>query len=325
MPITPITVNISNPLPMTEYIKTMDEGSRNRVFVENMLKTSDLLGAISVMPADKGKKEFMDIGRLPTVGFRNFNSQGNKDTGTFNLREEDTFPMDEFVEVDRAMVKRLGDEHRMQQLELKNIAMAQFASQVLIKGDNSAAGAKQPNGMQIRCNQANINLFNNSAASGGAALSLANLDQLYWSVNQRTHWIFPRTLMPFLDVAARNSTLTGQSLVYDGQDGFGRRIMKYKGLPILYGYDPDDTPDLLPLNEVAAGGGGAVTGSIYCVNLSPDKFYILEQTPLNIGDFVAVPGAPFEVAQIQWDWGIVRQHPRAVSRLTSIAAGTIVA
>ncbi len=85
------------------------------------------------MPAQNGKKEFMDIARLPTVGFRNFNGQGNKDTGNFNLREEDTFPIDEFVEVDRALVDRLGPSHRYKQMELKNIALSQFASQVIIK------------------------------------------------------------------------------------------------------------------------------------------------------------------------------------------------
>lgn len=325
MAITPIAVTISNPLPMTEYAKTLAEDSVERVFVENMAKTSDLFAAFSLQPASHGKKEFLDIGRLPTVGFRNFNAQGNKDSGTFNLREEDTFPMDEFVEVDRAVVDRLGEEHRMRQLELKSIALAQFASQIIVKGDNSAAGAKQPNGMQARCNALNTNLFNNSAASGGAALSLANLDLLYWSVNKPTHWLFPRSIMPLLDVAARNSTLTGQSLVYDGQDEFGRRILKYKGLPILYGYDPDDTPDLLPLNEVAAGGGGAVTGSIYCMSLGDGKFYGIEQTPLTIGSFMPMVGTPFEVAAVKWDWGLAREHPRAFSRLTSVATGTITA
>lgn len=326
MPIPAVNVQITNPIPLAEYAKTLGEDSRERVFVENMAKTSDLLAAWPVLPADKGKKEFMDIGRLPTVGFRNFNSQGNKDTGSFNLREEDTFPIDEFVEVDRAIVDRLGPDHKYKQLELKSIALAQFASQIIVKGDNSAAGAKQPNGIQVRCNQLNTNLFHNSVASGGAALSLGNLDQIYWSVNRPTHWLFPRTLMPFLDIAARNSTLTGQTIVYDNnKDEFGRRIMRYKGLPILFGYEPDDTPDLLPMTEVATGGGGAVTGSIYCMSLGDGKFYGIEQTPLTVGEFAPAVGTPFEVANIKWDWGIVREHPRSFSRLTSITAATIVA
>lgn len=325
MPIS-VPATITAPLSLAEYAKTLDESSRERVFVENLAKTSDLLAAFPFLPAQNGKKEFMDIGRLPTVGFRNFNAQGNNDTGTFNLREEDTFPIDEFVQVDRALVDRLGPQHRYKQLELKNISLAQFASQIIIKGDNSAAGAKQPNGIQIRCNQANINLFNNSAASGGAALSLAQLDILYWSVNKPTHWLFPRSLMPYLDAAARNSTLTGQSLAYDAApDEFGRRIMRYKGLPILFGYEPDDTPDLLPMTEVAAGGGAAVTGSIYCLSMGDGKFYGIEQTPLDVGEFTRLTGTPFDVAGIKWDWGIVREHPRAFSRLTSITAATIVA
>ena len=268
----------------------------------------------------------MDIARLPTVGFRNFNAQGNKDLGNWNLREEDTFPIDEFVEVDRALVDRFGPDHRYKQLELKNIALAQYASQIIIKGDNSAAGAKQPNGLQARCNKLNTNLFYNSVASGGGALSLQMLDTLYWSVNKPTHWIFPRQLMPFLDAAARNTTLTGQSIVYDNnKDEFGRRIMRYKGLPILFGYEPDDTPDLLPMTEVGQGGGAAVTGSIYCVSLGDGKFYGIEQTPLSVGEFVKVPSTPFESADIKWDWGIVREHPRAFSRLTSVTAATITA
>ena len=149
MAITPIPSAISAPVPLSEYAKTLDESSRERAFVENMAKTSDLLAAFPYSAAQMGKKEFMDIGRLPTVGFRNFNSQGNKDTGTFNLREEDTFPIDEFVEVDRAIVDRLGTEHRLRQLELKTIALSQYASQIIVKGDTSSAGAKQPNGMQV--------------------------------------------------------------------------------------------------------------------------------------------------------------------------------
>lgn len=321
-----VNVQITAPLPLAEYAKTLPETSRERVFVENMAKTSDLLAAFPMLPASKGKREFMDIGRLPSVGFRNFNAQGNKDTGTFNLREEDTFPIDEFVEVDRALVDRLGPEHRLKQMELKNIALAQYASQIIIKGDPSNPGVKQPAGLQSRCSQATINLFHNSVASGGAALSLAQLDLLYWAVNKPTHYIFPRSLMPYMDAAARNSTLTGQSIVYDnGTDSFGRRIMRYKGLPILFGYEPDDTPDLLPMTEVGQGGGGAVTGSIYCVSLGDGKLYGIEQTPLTVGGFDKVVGTPFESAAIKWDWGIAREHPRACARLTSVTATTIVA
>ena len=64
----------------------------------------------------------------------------------------------------------------------------------------------------------------------------------------------PRGMMPQWDTVARNNTLVNQTVSY-AEDDVGRRIIKFKGLPILFGYEPDDSPDLLPFNEVAAGGG----------------------------------------------------------------------
>ncbi len=321
----PITPTISAPITMAEYAQTLPQDSATRVFVENMVKVSDLMAATPILPANQGKRAFTDIGSVPTVGFRNFNAQGNESTGSFNLREEDTFPIDEYVKVDRALVGRLGEDHRHKQRELKTIALGQYFSQILIKGDNSSPGAKQPNGLQVRCQSVGTNLLHNSVAAGGAALSLASLDQLYWLVNKPTHWIFPRGLMPFIDIAARDATLTGQSIVYDnGTDELGRRIVRYKGLPILFGYEPDDTPDLLPFTEVGVGGGQALTASVYCVSLRDGGLYVIEQTPLSVQDEGAIPGTPFLSDHIQWDWGIAREHPRSVARLTSVTASTIV-
>ena len=264
MAITPIPSQISAPIPMSEYAKTLPETSRERVFVENMAKTSDLLAAFPFVPADKGKKEFMDVGRLPTVGFRNFNAQGNKDTGTFNLREEDTFPIDEFVEVDRAIVDRLGPEHRIKQQELKTIALAQYASQIIVKGDNQATGAKQPAGMQVRCNQANINLFHNSVASGGAALSLANLDILYWSVNKPTHWLFPRSLMSALVRAAQSlEELGGQQAVAErGRAMQAKRVLGMIRAELEYAPPAELLDDVYPVMERVQGACSVASDAV---------------------------------------------------------------
>lgn len=326
-----INASITTPISLIEYAQTMPEGDKTRIFVENMVKTSDVMAAVQFLPAQNGKRSYLDIGSLPTVGFRNFNAAGNELTGSFNLREEDTFPIDEFVKVDRALVARLGEDHKAKQIELKTIALGQYFSQIFVKGDSSSA-TKQPNGLQLRCNNyvaGNLtagNLIPNATGSGGAALSLANLDQLYWSVNKPTHYIFPRALMPFVEIAARNSSLVNQVFSYaPDPNNMGRRIMSYKGLPILFGYDPDDTPDLLPFTEVAYGGGGAVTSSIYCVSFRDGGLYAIEQTPLSVEDEGAIPGTPFMSTHIKWDWGIAREHPRSVARLSSITLATIVA
>lgn len=321
-----INVSITSPITLAQYAQTLPQNDPSRTFVENMVAQSDLMAAIPILPAQMGKRAFMDIAALPSVGFRAINTAAPEATGAFNLREEDTFFIDEYIKVDRAVVDRLGMEHRARQEQLMSTALSQMFSQQLIKGDRTS-NPSGPDGFQVRCATVGTDWFHNSAASGGAALSLANLDALYWAVNKPTHWIFPRALMPYADVAARSSTLTNQSFVY-GEDvnvGIGKRLVKYKGLPILFGYEPDDTPDLLPMTEVASGGGSAVTGSIYCVSLREGGLYAIEQTPLSVIDEGLIVGQPFWSTHVKWDWGIAREHPRSVARLDSIAAATIVA
>ena len=272
-----INVSITAPITLLQYSQTLSEGDPTRVFVENMVRESDLMAAIPILPAQMGKRAFMDIAATPTVGFRALNTAASNISGQFNLREEDTFFIDEYIMTDRAIIDRLGQEQQYKQERLASTALGQFFSQQLIKGDRSSTPTG-PDGFQVRCTNLNYNLLHNSASSGGAALSLANLDQLYWMVNKPTHWVMPRTLMPQFDTAARNNTLVNQTVSY-AEDDFGRRIIKFKGLPILFGYEPDDTPDLLPMTEVASGGGSAVTGSIHCVSLRDGGIYAIEQTP----------------------------------------------
>lgn len=318
-----ITPTISSPVLLSEYAKTLSEDSATRAFVENMVAESDLMRVVPMLPAQAGKREFLDIGAVPTVGFRGINQAGNAATGSFNLREEDTFFIDEYIQVDRALTDRLGPEHRYKQEKLKSIALSQYFSQQFIKGDNGS-NQSSPNGLQVRCNNFNYNLAYNSTVAGGSPLSLQNMDILYWMVNKPTHWISPRSLMPFWDAAARNNNLVNQTVAFS-KDDFGRRIIEYKGLPILFGYEPDDSPDLLPFTEVATAGGPATTASIYCVSLRDGGLYGIEQTPMTVRDEGQMVGAPFNVTHIKWDWGIAREHPRAAARLSSISLGQLVA
>src|SRR6185312_4966090 len=180
-----LTTTISTPTNFVEYAKSIDENDPTRTFVENMVDQSDVMRAIPILPAERGKRAYMDIASLPAVGFRGFNEAGNQATGSFNLREEDTYFIDDYIFADRAMIDRLGPEGKYKQERLKSIALGQFFSQNLIKSDNSS-NVRTPNGIQVRCLDTTAitgNLIHNSAASGGAALSLANMDALYWRVN----------------------------------------------------------------------------------------------------------------------------------------------
>jgi len=321
-----LTTTISTPTNFVEYAKSIDENDPTRTFVENMVDQSDVMRAIPILPAERGKRAYMDIASLPAVGFRGFNEAANQATGSFNLREEDTFFIDDYIFADRAMIDRLGPEGKYKQEKLKSTALAQFFSQNVIKSDNSS-NVRTPNGIQVRCLDTTAitgNLIVNNGASGGGALSLTNLDKLYWLVNKPTHWIMPRGMMPQWDTAARNNTLVNQTVSY-AEDDVGRRIIKFKGLPILFGYEPDDSPDLLPFTEVGAGGGAAVCASIYCVSFRPGGFYAIEQTPLSVMAEGPTVGQPFDSTHIKWDYGFAREHPKAIARCNSITNAAITA
>lgn len=318
-----IDVTVEKPIFLLDYAAHLPDTAAEKPFVETFAAESDVLRALPILPANMGIREATKTTELPTVKNRAFNEPGNESSGKFELFQEDTFLMDEYIKVDRALVDRFGPGHRAKQERLKTIAMAQHATRIILSGDNTTE-PREPDGLKARTKTANIDLFHNSVAAGGAALSLLNLDTVVRAVRKPTHIIAPRTLMPFFDSAARSSTLTNASVTVETDD-LGRHVTKFNKLPILYGYEPDDSPDLLTFGEVGAGGGDPVTSSIYVVSFSQDGFFVIEQTPLAVKDEGQLSGVPFMSTHIKWDWGLMREHPRSVSRLTSITKAAIVA
>lgn len=318
-----IDVTVEKPIFLIDYAKGLPDTSTEKPFVETFAAESDVLRALPILPASMGIREATKTTELPTVKNRAFNEPGNESTGKMELFQEDTFLMDEYIKVDRALVDRYGPQQRVKQERLKTIAMAQHATRIILNGDNTSE-PREADGLKARAKTAGVDLFHNSVASGGAALSLVNLDTLIRAVRKPTHLIMPRTLMPFWDAAARSPTLTNAAVQVDTDD-LGRRVTKYQGLPILYGYEPDDSPDLLDFTEVGTGGGGAVTASIFAVSFSQDGFYAIEQTPLKVNDEGEMKGVPFLSTHIKWDWGLMREHPRSIARLTSITKAAVVA
>src|SRR6185503_3095970 len=103
-----INDSITSPITLSQYAQTLPENDPSRTFVENMVRESDVMAAIPILPANMGKRAFLDIQATPTVGFRAINAAASAAAGVFNLREEDTFFIDEYIQVDRAIVDRLG-------------------------------------------------------------------------------------------------------------------------------------------------------------------------------------------------------------------------
>ncbi|MEM7428446.1 MAG: major capsid protein [Pseudomonadota bacterium] len=326
------TIAEAKAVSLIEYGKGYEEGSLERAFIETFAATSDVMGALMIKGADRGEYKFRRTAELPTVKFRGFNEAGNESTGKTTIHAEGTFLMDEYIKVDRAEIDRLGEGERMKQERLKIIAMSRHWTDTFLKGDNQS-DQREPNGLQNRFTVADTTLFHNSTASGGGALSLEKLDVAMTAVNGVTHLICSRDLLPYWMKAARDPNLTNSTIVLDKTDPLGRvnlrgepmPYIEYNGVPLLFGYEPDDGGVILPFTEVGTGGGAAQTSSIYPVAMSDERTFGIESTALQVRDEGQLQGSPFVSTHVKWDWGLVNEHPRSGARLTSITKAAFVA
>ena len=324
-----IDAHFEKAVPLIEYAKQLDAMSLERAFIETFTEESDLLRAMPFKKIPQGGKfRFYRTAELPDVQHRALNEPGNVSHGRTTKFEEGVFIMDEYVKVDRRLVDENGSSERARQVHLKTIAMSQNTSREIIKA-STLSDPREPNGLQARATRTDINLFHNALGANGAALSLLNLDTTIAAVNRPTHIIIPYAFRPRFQQAARSPTLTNSVIQLGGGQGQGaldRGVpMSYNGIPILWGYEPDDSPPLLAFDEVAYGGGDPATGSIYVVSLGEGKLHGIEDVPLTVTDQGILPDQPLLVTHIKWDWGLAEPHPRSFARLDSITNAAIVA
>jgi hypothetical protein len=311
-------------IPLYEYAKHVSEDTMERAMVDIYVETSDVLAALPIRPVNGGKYRYPQVAALPDVSRRAYNEPGNTSQGRTEVMEEGIFIMDEYIYWDRAMEDHYGSEGREIQERLRMISMAREATRVILKGDNLNE-PRDPDGFQARSLWPEQTLVHNSASSGGGPLSLAKLDELLNEVAGATHLVMNRTWKPLWMAAARSPTLTNNVVNMDKTDPLGRKVLSYGETPILFGYPKSEDDDILPFTEVASGGGGAVTGSIYAVRFAgEDGIFMIEGVPLAVEDEGQLPGLPRKSTHIKWDWGLVSK-PWSVGRLTSITNAAIVA
>ena len=118
--------------------------------------------------------------------------------------------IDHDIDVDRAIQDRHGPERRNYEERMGITAFARLWVDTFVKGDQST-NARVFNGLQVRARKF-CRLYHNSTASGGAALSLANLDQFLNNISKKsgtTYIMVPFISLPLWIQAARTQTLTG--------------------------------------------------------------------------------------------------------------------
>jgi hypothetical protein len=247
------------------------------------------------------------------------NESYTPDTSVENPQVEQVFIAGGEADVDNYLLA-LDAGRRAREESRKIKQMARAVTTALITGDNST-NPKSPDGLQRRLTGRAV--IANSVASGGAALSLAALDEAIANTVDPTHILLPFAIRTKFGATMRNQTLSGNLDLT--KDDFGREVMTYNGLPFLVGYETGPDTALLPFTETGSGGGSAVTSSIYVMSLKEGHVCGIQVAPMSVKDLGELQSEPKHRTRVEWFNGFCIENPFAATRLTSITNAAIVA
>lgn len=317
---------VNNLITLVEYAKSFANEDIRKPIIEMFAKSTDLFEVLPFEGMMGSVFVYYRQAVLPTPQFRGINESSSSGHGTITPLQENTAIIDHDIDVDRAIIDRHGPERRNYEEQMGITAFGQLWSTTVIKGDQST-NPRVFNGLQVRANKYSRDMHN-SAASGGAALSLSALDRAINAVNKPTHIVAPYASRPLWIQAARTQSLSGfvmQDFDLGDDKGVGGLKASYAGLPFLWGYPKDDHPPMLDFNEVASGGGSAVTASLYVLSIGEGKLRGLQIRPIEARDIGLLQDGKTYRTHLSWDVGLVDEHKYCMARLDSWTNAAIVA
>lgn len=315
---------VNNLITLPEYAKGFAKEDIRRTVIEMFTQKSDVLEVMPFESLRGSKYTGYRESALPQLQFRGINEGSSSGHGYIQPFDEATYIIDHDIDVDRAIQDRHGPERRNYEERMGITAAARLWVDTFIKGDQSV-NPRVFNGIQIRSNQFGRK-FHNSAANGGGPLSLINLDQTLNNLSKKSgtsYILVPFVSLPLWIQAARTQTLTG--FVMQTWDQIGMPKLSYGGHRILFGYPKDDQQPVLQFNEVASGGGSAVTASLYGLTLGEGMLRGIQVRPLSPEDVGLLQDRKTYRTHIAWDVGIVDEHKYCMTRLDSWTNAAIVA
>lgn len=315
---------------LIEYAKTVED-VKSRAIIELFPEAVDFMGAIPFVSAPAGVYRYQEEADLPdNMGFRAINELPREGHGLLNDRVEQTYPIAGNIDVDRVLLNRHGSERRALEERMAIKRKAAIWANTFIGGDNQTA-PREFTGLKSRFRAVGgstdgtnylSRVLANSTAAGGAPLSLAQLDRAIGLVENPNAIIMPKAVKDRF-AAAQRDTNVGGFITLDGEN-MGKQITRYNGIPIYEGYGVSKYGEFLPFNEVAQGGGAAVTSSVYVLRFAEDGVAGLEQSPMQVTDFGLLENGVHYRTNIEHDVGMGVFDPFAGIRLTSVANAAIV-
>ncbi|MDR9393984.1 MAG: hypothetical protein RI571_06605 [Roseovarius sp.] len=315
---------------LPEYAKTVDN-PKQRAVIELFPESVDFMAALPFASAPNGAYRYQEEGALPNnMGFRAINETPSEGHGLLNDRVEMTFPIAGNIDVDRALIRRHGPDRRSVEERMSVKRKAKVWADTFMFGDNATA-PREFTGLKNRLNSVGgsvdgsnyeSRILANDTSSGGGALSLAQLDRAIGLVENPNAIIMPKALKDRFAAAQRDTNIGG--FITLDKDEMGRQITRYGELPIYCGYGVSKYGEFLPFDEVAHGGGSAVTSSIYIVRMSEDGVVGLEVQPMEVQDMGLLDDGVYYRTNIEHDVGMAVFDSFAAIRLSSITNAAIV-
>lgn len=299
----------------------LNQGEVLRAGVINVYASStDLLRVLPFADIPGNALRYNQEETLPGIGFRGVNESYTESTGVLNPVVEPLVIGGGDVDVDKFITRTMGEGQRSAQEAMKIKALAHKWAHVFIKGD-STTEPREYDGLQTRLTGNQV--VSNSAASGGAGLSLAKLDEAIDAVDEAQYLLMSKATRRLLTTAARNTSVGG-TINYT-LDEFGRRVTVYNDLPILIA-DPNGAAfATLAFDEAYTGGGTANGTSVYVLSFGEDKLAGIQNGAIDVTDLGELQSKPSMRTRIEWYAGISMYHPRAACRLRDIKNAAVTA
>jgi hypothetical protein len=319
-------------MTLGEFAKGPDVPDEARPLIEMFAAKSDVLEVMPFLNLSGFVYQGYRQAALQTsMAFRAINAPSTSGAGVVTPFQESTFLVDHDIPIDRALVDRGGDRRRAWEESMGLARLNELIINTIIKGDNTTNNT-QFNGLQKRAAMYGRLVDNSGGVSGGAPLSLAQLDFAIQNTARPTHIIAPWGMRYRFIQAARNTTIAGYVIRTSFSDigktednaTAAKPVISYAGLPILFGYEKDLHAPILPFTEVAPGGGSATTSSIYVVCFGENDLVGIQNAPMEIRDFGLLQDGITYNTHFHWDMGIVDNSNFCFTRLAGIQQAAIV-
>lgn len=271
------------------------------------------------------------MGSLPSVGFRKINEGFSSGTAALEQKVEVISLMGGYFDTDKAIARAKNTIAKaralVQMMQLK--AMGYKFNDKVVNGDPQSdpeefKGIKARIADLVADGYTGQYIDNAGTAGDGILLSSAEsmnflnkLDQAQYAIKGHNPDV---ALMNDTMLLAIRALLRKEKLLNQAADFFDRPIDMYGTARLLdIGCKADQSTKIITNTETLEDAGVAESTSIYFAKMGiGDKFWGIQEYPLEVDDKGLLEGSPIYRTEMDWPLGLANADPYCLSRLYAI-------